>query len=177
MSCACPIIDLILDLLTAGGTVGAVIFALYTNYYNQNPKFRVVKEQTEIEDDKNLYYSIRIFNIGHVESIITRIGFSNKKLVKFQRFGNDLSAKSYKKNYKDDKLLDKISYFRFPVKIRCGEMINVVITKGEMLAMKENLKFNRISIRIILADETVKKVYLTKKEIDKYLEAANNYRG
>lgn len=173
MECTIKVLELIFSFFTALGTVGAVILALS----NQNPKFRIVKRQAEVEDDKNLYFSIRIFNNGHVESIITRIGFSNKKQVKFQKIGTELSLQPYKKNYQDDELLDKIIYFRFPVKIQCGEMIVVRITKEEMLTMKENLNLNRIPIRIIFADETVKKIYLTKKEIDKYLEDANNYKG
>ena len=169
------IINLILNFFIAIGTVGAVIVALYINYFNLIPKFKIIKEQTEIENDQNLYFSIRIINIGNVDSIITRIGFSNKKLMKFQTLGKSAQAKPYKKNYKDNRLLNKIDYFRFPVKVSCGEMINVLITKEEILEMKENLKFNKLCIRIFLANESVKKIYLTKKEINKYLKYVNNF--
>ena len=67
-------------------------------------------------------------------------------------------------------LLDKVVDYRFPVRIKSGEMIGVLLDRKEMLDLKNNLKFRKIKLKLIFIDESRITIKLTKKEIDKYLE-------
>ena len=71
------LVNLIVNIFVAIGTIGAVIVALYLNYINTMPKFKIIKLYTE--DDNKLYYSFQIFNKGSIEPIINQLGFSNKR--------------------------------------------------------------------------------------------------
>ena len=163
--------NLIVNIFVAIGTIGAVIVALYLNYINTMPKFKIIKLYTE--DDNKLYYSFQIFNKGSIEPIINQLGFSNKKKMCWQRLG--IKRKQYKKEFIDEELLNKITYYHFPVKIKSGEMVGIILDRSEMLDIRDNLKNNKIKLKLIFIDESRITIKLTKKEVDLYLEESNKF--
>lgn len=165
------IANFIINILVALGTIGAVIVALYLNYSNSKPKLKIVKVHTEDED--NLYYALQIFNNGSLEPIVKQLGFSNKKDMHWQKLGD--KNKQYKKEFLDDNLLDKITYYHFPVKIKSGEMLGILINRKEMFDLKNNIKFNKLKLKLIFIDESRITIKITKKEIDKFLEESYKY--
>lgn len=160
------IANLIVNIFVAIGTIGAVVVSLYLNYANQRPKLKIVKIETE--DNNNLYYALQIFNNGSFEPIINQLGFSNKKEVHWQKLG-DLNGK-YKKTFMTDNMLDEVVDYHFPVRLKSGEMIGILLNRDEMLSLKSNMRFNRIKLKLIFIDETRLTIKLTKKEVNKYLE-------
>ena len=160
-----------INILIALGTIGAVIVALYLNYSNSKPKLKIVKVHTEDED--NLYYALQIFNNGSLEPIVKQLGFSNKKEMHWQKLGD--KNKQYKKEFLDDNLLDQITYYHFPVKIKSGEMLGILLNRKEMFDLKNNIKFNKLKLKLIFIDESRITIKITKKEIDKFLEESYKY--
>lgn len=165
------IANFIINILVALGTIGAVIVALYLNYSNSKPKLKIVKVHTEDED--NLYYALQIFNNGSLEPIVKQLGFSNKKEMHWQKLGD--KNKQYKKEFLDDNLLDQITYYHFPVKIKSGEMLGILLNRKEMFDLKNNIKFNKLKLKLIFIDESRITIKITKKEIDKFLEESYKY--
>ena len=165
------IANFISNILVALGTIGAVIVALYLNYSNSKPKLKIVKVHTEDED--NLYYALQIFNNGSLEPIVKQLGFSNKKEMHWQKLGD--KNKQYKKEFLDDNLLDQITYYHFPVKIKSGEMLGILLNRKEMFDLKNNIKFNKLKLKLIFIDESRITIKITKKEIDKFLEESYKY--
>lgn len=155
--------NLIVNIFVAIGTIGAVIVALYLNYINTRPKIKIIK----------LYYTFQIFNNGSIEPIINQLGFSNKKKMCWQRLG--IKRKQYKKEFIDEELLNKITCYHFPVKIKSGEMVGIILDRSEMLDIRDNLKNNKIKLKLIFIDESRITIKLTKKEIDLYLEESNKF--
>ena len=148
------IANLIVNIFVAIGTIGAVIVALYLNYINSRPKLKILKLQT--------------FNNGSYEPIVKQLGFSNKKKMHWQKLGD--IKRQYKKEFLDEEMLDKISYYHYPVKIKSGEMLGIMLNRNEVLDLKDNLKFNKVKLKLIFIDESRITIKLTKKEIDLYLE-------
>ena len=164
-------IELIFNILTAIGTIGAVIVALYLNNVNSKPKLKVVKVYTE--EQSELYFAFQIFNNGSFEPIVKQLGFSNKKKLKWQKLGD--SKRQYKKEFLDEELLDKISYYHYPVKIKSGEMLGILLSRNEILDIRDNLRFGKIRLKLIFIDESRITIKLSRKEIDKYLEESNKF--
>ncbi len=160
------IANLIVNIFVAIGTIGAVIVALYLNYINSRPKLKILKLQTE--DEKKLYLSFQIFNNGSYEPIVKQLGFSNKKKMHWQKLGD--IKRQYKKEFLDEEMLDKISYYHYPIKIKYGEMLGIMLNRNEVIDLKDNLKFNKVKLKLIFIDESRITIKLTKKEIDSYLE-------
>ena len=141
------------------------------NYSNSKPKLKIVKVHTEDED--NLYYALQIFNNGSLEPIVKQLGFSNKIEMHWQKLGD--KNKQYKKEFLDDNLLDQITYYHFPVKIKSGEMLGILLNRKEMFDLKNNIKFNKLKLKLIFIDESRITIKITKKEIDKFLEESYKY--
>lgn len=164
-------VELILNILSAIGTIGAVIVALYLNNVNSKPKLKIVKVHTEDQD--KLYFAFQIFNNGSFEPIVKQLGFSNKKKMRWQKLGD--SKRQYKKEFLDEKLLDKISYYHYPVKIKSGEMLGILLSRNEIIDIRDNLKFGKIKLKLIFIDESRISIKLNRKEINKYLEESNKF--
>lgn len=167
------IANLIINIFVAIGTIGAVIAALYLNYISTKPKLKIIKINTE--DRNKLYYSFKIFNKGNIEPIIKQLGFSNKKKMCWQKLG--IKRSQYKKDFLDEILLDKITYYHFPVKLKSGEMLAILLDRYEMLDIKNNLKRGKIKLKLIFMDESRITIKLTTKEINNYLEESNKFDG
>ena len=45
-----------------------------------------------------------------------------------------------------------------------------MLNRNEVLDLKDNLKFNKVKLKLIFIDESRITIKLTKKEIDSYLE-------
>ena len=125
------------------------------------------------EDEDNLYYALQIFNNGSLEPIVKQLGFSNKKEMHWKKLGD--KNKQYKKEFLDDNLLDQITYYHFPVKIKSGEMLGILLNRKEMFDLKNNIKFNKLKLKLIFIDESIITIKITKKEIDKFLEESYKY--
>lgn len=164
-------IRLIIEVFTAIGTVGAVIVALYINKINGKPKLKIIKVNTKCEN--KLYFAFQIFNSGCLEPIVSQLGFPNKKKMKWQKLGD--SAMQYKKEFLEDDLLDKISYYHYPVKIKSGEMLGILLNRNEILDIRDNLKLGRVKLKLIFIDESKVTIKISKREIDDYLEESNRY--
>ncbi len=167
------IANLIINILVAIGTIGAVIVALYLNYKNSKPNLKILKLQTE--DDKKLYFSFQIFNNGSYEPIIKQLGFSNKKKMHWQKLG-DVKCQ-YKKEFLDEENLNILSYYHYPVKLKTGEMLGIMLNRKEVLDLKDNLKFKKVKLKLIFIDESRITIKVTKKEIDNYLEESYIFEG
>jgi hypothetical protein len=160
------IANLIVNIFVALGTISAVIVALYLNYANGKPKLKILKVHTE--DEKELYFSFQIFNNGSFEPIVKQLGFSNKKEMHWQKLGD--MKRQYKKEFLDETMLDKISYYHYPVKIKSGEMLGIMLKREEVQNLKDNIKYNKVKLKLIFIDESRITIKLTKKEINDYLE-------
>ena len=165
--------NLIVNIFVAIGTIGAVIVALYLNYSNSRPKLKIVKVHTEMYD--KLYYSFQIFNNGSFEPIVKQLGFSNKKEMHWQRLGT--KNRQYKKEFLDEDLLDQITDYHFPVKIKTGEMLGILLNRDEMLDIKENITLKKVKLKLIFIDESRITITLRKKEIYKFLEESYKFEN
>jgi hypothetical protein len=67
-------------------------------------------------------------------------------------------------------MLDKISYYHYPVKIKSGEMLGIMLKREEVQNLKDNIKYNKVKLKLIFIDESRITIKLTKKEINDYLE-------
>ena len=164
--------NLIVNIFVAIGTIGAVIVALYLNYTNSKPKLKILKIHTEV--DNKLLFAFQIFNNGSLEPIIRQLGFPNKKKMYWQRLGD--KNRQYKKDFLDEDILDKITYYHFPVRIKSGEMVGILLNRQEILDIKDNLKYGHINLKLIFIDESRITIKLSKKEINEYLEESNKFR-
>lgn len=163
--------NLIVNIFVAIGTVGAVLIALWNIITENKPKYKIIKAETE--EDNNLFYSIEICNVGKIPFIIKNVGFSNFLENKWEEISTEKLL--IKKDYKDEYFGDKINWGKFPIKLHPLESLGILISKKEIIKLKENTNKKNANLKIIFFDECKKKVKIKIKEINDYLENYNHF--
>lgn len=160
--------NLIVNIFTAIGTVGAVIVSLVLSQKKEQPKLKVISGYVEMS--KKEFYAICIFNNDISKSYsIKEIGYADKLAKKWVNI--DLSKiQCKKKDY--NKIIDghyKVVECYLNEKFEYGQELHIILTPKQIENLINSNKRKTVKIAIILLGENKIWIKVSKKLLKQYI--------
>ena len=160
--------NLIVNILTAIGTVGAVIVSLVLSQKKEQPNIKVMNGYVEMS--KKEFYAICIFNNDISKSYsIKEIGYADKLAKKWVNIDfSKLQCK--KKDY--NKIIDghyKVVECYLNKKFEYGQELHIILTPKQIENLINSNKRKTVKIAIILLGENKIWIKVSKKLLKQYI--------
>lgn len=160
--------NLIVNIFTAIGTVGAVIVSLVLSQKKEKPKLKVMSGYVEMSKKK--FYAICIFNNDISKSYsIKEIGYANKN----EKSWVNIHFSKLQCNKKDcNKIIGghyKVVECYLNEKFEYGQELQIILTPKQINDLVNSNKKRTVKIAIILIGENKIWLKVSKKQLKQYI--------
>lgn len=142
------------EMLSALGTIGAVIVSLYLSVSKGKPKFYISSSTKHNSSINELEEVFEIVNVGEVPAKVLLFGFTTSKykfLGKSTYFSGTFTYDSSNKNFRHSNM------------ILAGEVINIIINRKDVKRTLANILDKEKKVYFFVMDQNRKKHYLLFK--------------